>query len=111
MVGWYRKLIFELTKLVVLLVEEYITYWLYISSTYTLNKRLLETAAWTTTLHYWCRSWSPKTWKSDGKGKRAKTIYVGLGYGFKLKDIVNIATRSYTLSCYIGNFSIRLEFV
>jgi len=97
-VGWYRKLIFELTEPVVLSAEEYMTYWPYISSAYTLNKRLPETAAGTTTSHYWCRLWSPKTRKSEGKGKRAKTIRVGLGCSFKLKDIVDIATGSHTLS-------------
>jgi hypothetical protein len=32
------------------------------------------------------------------KGKRGKTIRVGLGCGFKLKDIVDVATGSHTLS-------------
>jgi hypothetical protein len=54
-VRWYRQLIFELAEPVVLSSEEYIAYWPYISSAYTLNKRLPETAAGTTTSHYWCR--------------------------------------------------------
>jgi hypothetical protein len=83
---------------VVLSAEEYMAYWPYISSAYTLNKRLPETAAGTTTWHYWCRLWSPKTPKSKGTGERGKTIRVGLGCGFKLKDIVDVATRSHTLS-------------
>jgi hypothetical protein len=82
----------------VLSTEEYAAYWPYISSAYTLNKRLPETAAGTTTCRYWCRFGSPKTWKSEGKGKRWKSIRVGLGCGFKLKDIVDVATGSHTLS-------------
>jgi hypothetical protein len=82
----------------VLSAEEYIAYWLYISSAYTLNKRLPETAAGTTIWHYWCRLWSLKTRKSKGMGKRGKTIRVGLGCGFKVKDIVDVATGSHTLS-------------
>jgi len=97
-VGWYRQLLFELAEPVVLSAEEYMTYWPYISSAYTLNKGLPKTAAGTTTWHYWCRLWSPKTRKSEGKGKRGKTIRIGLGYGFKLKDVIDIASRSHTLS-------------
>ena len=74
------------------------SYWPYISSAYTLNKRLLETAAGTATLHYWCRLWSSNTRKSEGKGKRGKTICVGVGCGFKLKDIIDVATGNHTLS-------------
>jgi hypothetical protein len=40
----------------------------------------------------------PKTPKNKGIGKRGKTIRVGLGCGFKLKDIVDVATGSHTLS-------------
>jgi hypothetical protein len=97
-VGWYRQLLFELAEPVVLLAEEYVAYWPYISSAYTLNKWLPETAAGTTTCHYWCRLWCPKTRKSEGKGQRGKSIHVGLGCGFKLKDIVDVATGSHTLS-------------
>jgi hypothetical protein len=82
----------------VLSAEEYATYWPYISSAYTLNKRLPETAAGTTTYHYWRCLWSPKTQKSKGKGERQKTIHVGLGCSFKLKDIIDVATGSHTLS-------------
>jgi hypothetical protein len=45
---------------------------------------------------------SPKTQKSKGKGQRQKTICVGLGSGFKLKDIVDVlleATRSRYGAC------------
>jgi hypothetical protein len=44
--------------------------------------------------------WFPKTPKSKGTGKKGKTIRVGLGCGFKLKDIVDAATRSHTLSLH-----------
>jgi len=112
-VGWYRQLIFELAEPVVLLAEEYIAYWPYISSAYTLNKRLLETAAKTITSYYWCRLWSPKTLKSEGKGRRGKTIRVGLGCGFKLKDIVDMATGSHTLSWHraCGSHCHTLDFL
>jgi hypothetical protein len=60
-VGWYRQLLFELVEPVVLSAEEYIAYWSYISSAYTLNKWLPETAAGITTWYYWCCLWSPKT--------------------------------------------------
>jgi hypothetical protein len=39
-VGWYRQLLFELAEPVVLSAEEYMSHWPYISSAYTLNKRL-----------------------------------------------------------------------
>jgi hypothetical protein len=42
--------------------------------------------------------WCPKISKSQGIGKRGKTIRVGLGCGFKLKDIVDVATGSHTFS-------------
>ena len=97
-VGWYRQLLFELAEPVVLSAEEYMSYWPYISSAYTLQKRLPETAAGTATSHYWCRLWSCNTRKSEGKGKRRKTIRVGVGCGFKLKDIIDVATGNHTLS-------------
>jgi hypothetical protein len=58
-VGWYRRLIFELTKPVVLSAE-YMAYLPYIYSAFTPNRRIPETAARMTTPHYWCRLWSPK---------------------------------------------------
>jgi hypothetical protein len=82
----------------VLLAEEYMSYWPYISSAYTLNKRLPETVAGTATSHYWCRLWSSNIRKSEGIGKRGKTICVGVGFGFKLKDIIDVATGNHTLS-------------
>jgi hypothetical protein len=92
-VGWYRQLIFELAEQpVVLPAEEYAACWPYISSAYTLNKEQPITAAGKITRHYWCRLWSPKTRKTQGKGSRGKTIRVGLGCGFKLKDVIDVAS-------------------
>jgi hypothetical protein len=41
---------------------------------------------------------SQNTEKCEGTGKRGKTICGGLGCGFKLKDIVDVAIGSHTLS-------------
>src|ERR1700722_11978579 len=50
--------------------------------------------------------------KNQGKGSRGKTICVGLGCSFKLKDVIDVASGSHTLSrhracsshCYTPGF-------
>jgi hypothetical protein len=112
-VGWYRQLLFKLAEPVLLSAEEYKAYWPYISSAYTLNKRLPTTAARTITEHYWRRLWSPKTRKSKGKGQRGKTIRIGLGCGFNLKDVLDVASGSHMLSRHgaCGSYCHTLKFL
>jgi len=97
-VGQYRQRLFDLVEPLVLSAEEYIAYWPYISNAYTRNKRLPLTAAGTITEHWWCRLWSSNALSSKGQGQRGKTIRIGVGCPFKLKDVLDVASGSHTLS-------------
>jgi hypothetical protein len=95
---WRRRL-FELAEPLVLSAEEHIAYWPYISNTWTINsKGAMVPSKGTITNHYWCRLWSKKTRKSEGKGKRAKTIRVAVGCDMRLKDVLDVVSRQHTLS-------------
>jgi hypothetical protein len=79
-VGWYRQLLFELAEPVVLSAES-ICLIGHISPLLILFKSGFRKQQ--LGRHYWCRLWSSNTRKSEGKGKRRKTIRVGVGCCFK----------------------------